>query len=153
MIEMRANLWVLADDMPEAALAVTTNGIVRRDGCLVMGKGIALQFAQRYPDLPLLLAGHVKQHGNTPCFVDYPSGPTVVSLPTKNHWRDPSPVELILRSVRAIAESMPHADKTCVIATRPGCGNGGLDWGATVRPALLQLESDLDRELPFIFVH
>lgn len=54
------------------------------------------------------------------------------TLPTKEHWRDPSTVARIeqsLAELRAVTAGMR------VALPRPGCSNGGLSWDA-VRPLI-----------------
>ncbi len=125
-------------------LSVTTNGIVRRDGQLVMGAGIALTFAKRYPGLATMLGNHVRIHGNTPTLVKIPTlsatvSTSVLSLPTKNHWKDPSSVDLVIKSMNRASELAKSSGFDCIVSTRPGCGLGTLSWEADVRPNLVRL--------------
>ena len=45
-------------------IVVTTNGTVRRDGCAVMGAGVAKEAKERYPNFPFELGYRLKEHGN-----------------------------------------------------------------------------------------
>lgn len=124
MKEKTGNIWDTDCDV----IAITTNGEVKKNGELVMGKGIALQAKQRYPDLPKILGDFVSTMGNIPEIVydtDL-SKRIIVSLPTKNHWRDKSDIELIKKSLLSI-EFMLDPPITIAIP-RPGCSNGGLNW-------------------------
>ena len=84
------------------AICVTTNGIVKANGELVMGAGIAKQFAERYPGLALYLGIRVTHKGNQ-VIGTRPEGAGsiwVFSFPTKHHWRDQSDITLIQQSAK-----------------------------------------------------
>jgi len=119
MIEQVGNMWYSCCDY----VAVTTNNQIKRNGCLVMGAGVAKQAALRFPELPRLLAEHVSKNGNVPAVFDKMG---IVTFPTKYNWRNPSDIELIRESAQTLVNIIP-ADKT-VAMSRPGCGNGNLEW-------------------------
>ncbi|WP_425359321.1 macro domain-containing protein, partial [Escherichia coli] len=59
----------------------------------------------------------------------------VISLATKDHWRDPSRLEWIKTGLETLTRVV-HEKQISSIAIPPlGCGNGGLKW-ATVRPMI-----------------
>lgn len=62
MRECRGNLWRFHRD--GAWIVVPTNGLVRRDGYAVMGRGVAAQAAQRFPTLQATLGGLLMSRGN-----------------------------------------------------------------------------------------
>ncbi len=118
-------------------ICVTTNGVVKKDGALVMGKGVALNFANKFPTMAEKLGQLVKANGNhvyslgSLVPIDDPSiSYTVVSFPTKAHWRDNSTVALVTKSaaeLKALADSQAWPGP--IYLPVPGCGNGGLNWG------------------------
>jgi len=135
------------------AICVTTNGVVKSNGELVMGAGIAKQFAERYPGLAKALGDHISTYGNRVCHIGHrPSinqlkadptlkGWDIFSFPTKHHWRDPSDLKLIAQSARTLVLGLdkfwPEYKK--IILPRPGCGLGGLKWAdvkAVIEPIL-----------------
>lgn len=128
MIEKIGNIW----DFPADATCVTTNGIVKKNGDLVMGAGIALEAKLKYPILPTILGGLVKSFGNH-CF--HIPKLKIISFPTKNHFKDNSTLELIEESA-SILKSLTDMDKLNIVALpRPGCGLGNLKW-ENVKPIL-----------------
>lgn len=128
MIEVVEDLWSPYFEWR----AITTNGIVRRDGALVMGRGVALQAAQRYPDLPKRLGGLRRFKGNVPAAIpEY----GIVTFPVKHHWRDKADLDLLRRSAEVIRMLWDAYAYGPVAIPRPGCGNGGLTWNQ-VRPIL-----------------
>ncbi len=60
MKETQGNIW----EIPCKFRVITTNGQVRKDGRLVMGKGIALQARERFPGIDVILGDMVNLHGN-----------------------------------------------------------------------------------------
>lgn len=123
-------------------LCVTTNGIVNAHGLLIMGKGLALEAAQRFPGLRANWGELVRALGNRP--FAYPPG-RLISFPTKHHWRDPSDLTLIRASAESLMLWWPYVASSFTIASKQilpiclpkvGCGNGGLDWKSQVCPAL-----------------
>ena len=99
----------------------------------VMGKGLALQFKQRFPAnfdayraacrRRALFPGsiHVFDTGNaSPHFV--------LNFPTKVHWRDRSHILDIDRGLRSLPDIIQHADIASIAIPPIGCGLGGLPW-------------------------
>lgn len=123
-------------------VCVTTNGVVNSAGLLIMGKGVALEAAERFPGLRRLLGEKVLQHGNAPVLCPFER---VISFPTKHHWKDPSDPELIRSSTEGLKKCWPIVrDLATMAGVQPlpiclpkvGCGNGGLDWNIQVLPLL-----------------
>lgn len=145
MIEATVDLWAEEAD----ARCITTNGIVN-NGSLVMGGGTALQAKERYPLFPEIAGDFVIRWGNRVHHLWVPradrSGDDhFFTFPTKNHYRDPSDMELIEASAR---ELMQYLDKhiSCqrykkVLLPRPGVGLGGLKW-EDVKPVIEPILDD-----------
>lgn len=120
---VKGNLWNFHG--ANAPVCFTTNGMIKKNGELVMGKGIALQTKQRYPDVPLRLGQAVKAWGNQPFyFRDH----NIISFPTKHDWRQPSDFDLIRESTINLRILTDYYSFGAVYLTPPGCGNGGLNW-------------------------
>ena len=125
MLVARGNIWSYEADW----VVVTTNGIVKKNGEAVMGRGVARQAKDRFPNLARRLAHVLKRRGNhIAIFEDI----KIVTFPTKHNWKDSSSLELIDQSCVEIA-SLPY-DATFVMP-KPGCGLGNLTWNQ-VRPIL-----------------
>lgn len=133
MLEIKGDFWAEAPKYD--VLCVTTNGIVKSDGRLAMGAGIALDFRNRFPDLDLDLGDYVSRNGNHVFlkYWDHEVGLNrwIASFPTKHNFRYRSELPLIKRSAQELVRVV---DKFCpaskVLLTRPGCGMGGLTWSA-----------------------
>lgn len=134
MKESTGNLW----NYHEAGfwIAITTNGVVKRDGSAVMGRGVALQARHRFPRLAYELGTQIQQSGNRVfAFPQY----RLYTLPVKHQWWEKADVDLIIASCHQLAVLVPPDQ--VVYLVRPGCGNGGLAWEA-VRPAIADILDD-----------
>lgn len=120
MKEDSGNLWTYDAEFR----VITTNGDVTKNG-LVMGAGVALQAKRRFPDLPKRLGWLVTESGNQPYYFEREG---IITLPTKHHWRNPSTIELIVSSIWKLVTLVDDLEITSVVMTRPGCGNGQLQW-------------------------
>ena len=92
-------------------LVFTSNGVVKRNGALVMGRGIAKLVRDFYPGIDRVFGRRVKTYGNRPFIVKIegkasPSPRFVMSFPTKHHWRDRSSLELIRESRKKAVEEL-----------------------------------------------
>jgi len=133
MKRRQGDMW---EDVQADAVCVTTNGIVGKGGRAIMGAGVALQARKRYRNLPRVLGSRLSCYGNHVFLLRKREGePCIVSLPTKEHWKDPSSLELIDRSCRQLRNMTDDKGWKRVCVPRPGCNNGGLDW-KDVRPIL-----------------
>jgi len=129
-------------------VCIPTNGVVNRQGLLVMGKGLAWDAAKRFPGLRSNWGELVAALGNQP--FAYPPG-QLISFPTKHHWVNPSDLSLIRSSAKNLTLWWPHVASSYTMASKEplpiclpkvGCGNGGLDWETQVRPILSELLDD-----------
>ena len=131
------DLW----SYPADVRCVTTNGVVKVNGELVMGAGVAKQAAALYPSLAKYLGDQVRRHGNVPfVYGTYASTRGLVcSFPTKEHWQEPSKLSLIAHSAQALVKLTDEWGWQTVVMPPPGCGRGGLTWtmvGPVLKPIL-----------------
>ena len=153
MQEMAIDLW---DAYNRGHMCcITINGYVRKDGQAVMGRGIALQARRRFPGIAHRLGTQLGILGNhvqfvAPRLLGFPvkpvqgtsNGANVVAHMCKKFppgstvpgWAmlaDPCIIERSLLEVATMREPYGWGD---VFLPRPGCGAGGLDWEAQVKP-------------------
>lgn len=120
-------------------IAVTTNGSVRRDGCAVMGRGLAFQAARRFPYLARLLGERLRLSGNNVYIFE---SERIITFPVKHEWHMKADLELISKSARQLAELIKiHPEIAPVYMTKPGCGNGRRTWDE-VRPIIEPVLAD-----------
>lgn len=133
MLEEYGNFWEIMADYR----CITTNGILRKNGNAIMGKGIALEARRRCPDLEITLGKLIKMYGNHV----FRLGNGLISFPTKWHWREDSDIELIKRSAQELVFLLKNDPAKRVLLTRPGCGSGNLHWSG-VKPFIQNILSD-----------
>ena len=122
MKEIKGNIW---DFHSDGVVAITTNGIVKKDGTLVMGKGIALQASDKFPGLAKELGHLVSEYGNRPFYF---SEFKILTIPVKNNYKDDADIDLIKRSCRLLPHFADYWKLEKIYMVRPGCGFGGLKW-------------------------
>lgn len=114
-------------------LLITTNGVVKNNGDLVMGAGLAKEAVNKFKELnlPKILGIRVSKNGNIPSVINT-NNPLLklISFPTKNNWKDNSKISLIENSMKHLVNIIYHENfKNYIIITgRPGCSLGGLNW-------------------------
>jgi len=152
------NLWA----MHEAGwhIVIPTNLYAKADGQAVMGRGIALQAAQKWPDLKMWygyhLTGHIRQtpEGRNPRMEDINEADLLaidnerrlICLPVKTSWNQGARKGLIRSSLACLATMMtkPALQNASVAIPRIGSGNGLLDWEADVKPLVREFLVSLD---------
>jgi O-acetyl-ADP-ribose deacetylase (regulator of RNase III) len=117
------------------AIVCPTNGVVKKNGELVMGGGLAKQFKDRFPYIPLVWGQKVQEHGNHVYIYKQDDLPDLFSFPSKQHWREMSNIRLIERSAYELTEWVNKVEYESVLVPKIGCGLGGLTWGE-VKPVL-----------------
>ena len=115
-----------------------------------MGKGIAKQFKERFPDnfqqYKTACASNEVQIGKLFCTYDHESKRTIINFPTKKHWQNPSQLEWIEQGLSALRNYLENMGTSIAIPPL-GCGNGGLDWHTQVQPLVHQYLADLDMDI------
>lgn len=107
----------------------------------VMGKGLALQFKQRFPANFEAYAvachrGEVKIGGMFVVETGQPTGPRfIINFPTKEHWRNPSQLEYVRTGLVALVKEVRSRAIRSLAIPPLGCGNGGLAW-SNVQPLI-----------------
>jgi O-acetyl-ADP-ribose deacetylase (regulator of RNase III) len=121
---LRGNL--LEDDAQALVNTVNTVG--------VMGKGIALQFKQRFQVNFVAYAQACKlgQVQTGRMFVTEPGELTsprwVVNFSTKQHWRDPSRLESVVDGLQDLRTFLVSHEVQSIALPALGAGLGGLSW-------------------------
>lgn len=136
MKEIYGNAWDLFDSGQFDVLFITTNGTIKKNGEGVMGRGIAAEAKNRYPDLPAELGDWLKILGNKPSVLkvigQHSSSPTfLMSFPVKHNWYEQADIELIKASCEFLTKRFfigPSYEDWKFLLPRPGCGNGHLNW-------------------------
>ena len=116
-------------------LKADAEAIVNTVNCVgVMGKGIALQFKQAYPE-NFHAYKHACDTGTVrpgSVFV-YPTGSMlnpkyIINFPTKTHWKGKSKIEHIEAGLQALVKEIKRRNIRSIAVPPLGCGNGRLQW-------------------------
>jgi O-acetyl-ADP-ribose deacetylase (regulator of RNase III) len=133
-------------DAPTDALVNTVNTVG------VMGKGIALQFKNRFPNnyKAYLQACKSKSFNVGELLVieegDLTHKKIIINFPTKAHWRADSKYEYIESGLAQLRKLILEMDIKSIALPPLGCGNGGLDW-KEVEPMIHRHLDDLPTEV------
>ena len=106
-----------------------------------MGAGLAKTVATTFPDcVPAyradLRSGRLR--AGTVTAWQAPAGNYILQVPTKHHWKNPSPLDLVQASIRALFPLCESLSLDSIHIVRLGCGLGGLDWYNQVKPYLIE---------------
>ena len=116
-------------------LEADVEALVNTVNCVgVMGKGIALQFKQAFPENYRAYARACRDGEVEPgrMFVFHTGLMTnprmIINFPTKRHWRGRSCMEDIESGLAALVEVLCTSGVRSIGIPPLGCGNGGLAW-------------------------
>jgi O-acetyl-ADP-ribose deacetylase (regulator of RNase III) len=138
-------------------LAEKTEALVNTVNCVgVMGKGIALQFKQAFPENfrqyeKACRGGQVKLGEMFIVATEsifYPR--YIINFPTKNHWRGKSQIADIQKGLKSLISEVKKLGITSIAIPPLGCGNGGLNW-ADVQPLIESAFTDLPEVQVIVF--
>lgn len=122
------SIQVTTGDMFESGAQTLVN-TVNTEG--VMGKGIALQFRKRFPDM---YEDYVRrcERGEVelgrPYIYKERLYPWIINFPTKTYWRSISRLEDIVQGLDYLREHYREWGVTSLAVPPLGCGEGGLEW-------------------------
>ncbi len=114
----------------------------------VMGKGLALSFKERYPDMFRVYQEECrtgKLHIGRPTLYKA-STPWILNFPTKDHWRFPSKPEYLEKGLEYLIANYKKAGITSIAFPKLGTENGKLSWDE-VGPLMAKYLSQLDIEV------
>lgn len=137
MLEVRGNVWEVYSSYD--AFCITTNGVVKRDGGCVMGRGIAREAKERFPGIDLVLGRSIKLNGNRVVALGKVQGKYLCSFPVKHKWNECADLKLIELSVTQLIALADKYKWERVLLPRPGVGNGKLSW-ELVKPIVERLD-------------
>lgn len=118
----------------------------------VMGKGIAKQFKDIYPEMFRQYQTYCERNllDIGKLWIYKTPHKWILNFPTKKHWRAPSKVEYIELGLQKFVETYVDRDIHSISFPLLGCGNGGLDWETEVKPLMEKYLKDLPID---IFIH
>ena len=119
----------------------------------IMGKGIALDFKKRYPEMfneyklactpgqyrCLEFGGDLWLYS----YIDLYKPKKILCFATKEHWMYPSKLEWIERGLQKFVEDYKYWGITSIAFPKLGCNNGKLNWEKDVKPLMEKYLNDL----------
>lgn len=116
---------------------ITTNPIIRKDGAVVMGRGIAKEAATRFPQLPYEFGRMVKfmtiqdvsrkTMWSSIGVIGQYDLQNIGFFMVKNHWKQPAELDIIRRSADELKNSPFTRQYKRIDLNFPGIGNGKLN--------------------------
>jgi len=116
-------------------LLENAEALINTVNCIgIMGRGIALQFKNAFPENFKAYAKACKKHEVQPgkMFVfetEQLTNPRyIINFPTKRHWRGKSRIEDIEEGLKALVDTINKYNIRSIAIPPLGSGLGGLDW-------------------------
>jgi hypothetical protein len=128
MLEESGDFWLIEGDYR----CINTNAFLKK-GSAVMGKGIALQAARKYPGLGIILGKLIQINGNHVFHL----GNGLISFPTKWNFRDID-VELIKQSSQELIILLQDDPAKRILIERP---EDGIQW-TRIKPVIQKILRD-----------
>ena len=111
----------------------------------VMGKGIALGFRKRFPEMYedyVRRCEHREVQLRRPYIYRQLTPPNIINFPTKDHWRSVSKLDDIVEGLKYLEAHISEWGVTSLAVPPLGCGEGKLEW-RVVGPTLYRRLRDL----------
>lgn len=138
-------------------LNADADALVNTVNCVgVMGKGIALQFKQAFPENFNAYAAACRGGDVLPgrMFIHETKGLVgpkwIINFPTKKHWKGKSRLADIETGLRSLVADVRRLGIRSIAVPPLGCGNGGLEW-TEVRPLIVRAFAELPDVRAIVF--
>lgn len=112
----------------------------------IMGKGIALEFKKRFPEMFKDYVERCERRDvklGVPYLYKTLFPPQIINFPTKDHWKSLSRITDIERGLQHLFSHYKEWEVTSLAIPPLGCGNGQLEWKA-VGPLIYRYASQMD---------
>jgi len=121
--------------------------IVNTVNCVgVMGKGVALEFKKRFPEMFEDYERRCQRHEvklGRPYLFKRLIPPWILNFPTKDHWRSVANLGAIVEGLKFLLQHYKEWEITSLAVPPLGCGQGQLEW-RVVGPTLYRHLSKMD---------
>ena len=121
----------------------------------IMGKGIALEFKERFPDMfkdYIERCERKEVKPGVPYLFKTLFPPQIVNFPTKDHWKSLSRVADVERGLQHLLDHYKEWGITSLAIPPLGCGNGQLEWrvvGPLIYRYLRQMDIPIEMYAPY----
>jgi len=147
---------VLVGDLFESKAQTWVNTI----NCVgVMGKGVALEFKNRFPDM---YEDYVTRCKRGEVKLGYPYlfkrlvPPWILNFPTKDHWRSVANLKSIIEGLKYLLSHYKDWRIQSLAIPPLGCGQGQLEWrivGPTLYRLLSKIDIPIELYAPYVTPH
>ncbi|MCK5219764.1 macro domain-containing protein, partial [bacterium] len=121
----------------------------------IMGKGVALEFKKRFPDMfkdYAALCAQDKVRLRRPYLFRNLLSPWILNFPTKDHWRSLTKLKDIEAGLEYLLQNYREWGVTSLAVPPLGCGHGQLEWrivAPTLFRCLQRLEIPVELYAPY----
>jgi hypothetical protein len=133
----KGNIWT-SRRQEYSWMAITTNSVIKPDGTLVMGAGIAKEALEYYPGIDKIFGEKISKICKPLGFYGCVAIPNrrILALQTKYNFKDKSTIELVKRSIHRLVDVIDFTkiynidfsyQELIVHIPFPGIGYGGLN--------------------------
>lgn len=126
---------------------ITGNSYIKNDGCLAMGKGIALETKERFPGIDKIFGKMIITKCGHLGVYNLINSNRLYLLQTKIQYWDLSPIKLIFDSVEKLKTIIKISDnqinKQIINMVFPGIGYGGLSKDEVYNTCLVGLPDNV----------
>jgi len=114
----------------------------------VMGKGLALQFKNKYPNMFVSYKKICKQNLLTvgKLQIIKEGNKRILNFPTKKHWKEKSEYEYIKIGLKKLKNNYKKLEISSIAIPMIGTGEGGLDKKEVIK-IIKEILSDTDMEI------
>lgn len=130
--------------------------IVNTVNCVgVMGKGVALEFKKRFPEMFEDYERRCQRHEvklGRPYLFKRLIPPWILNFPTKDHWRSVANLGAIVAGLKYLLQHYKEWEITSLAVPPLGCGQGQLEWrvvGPTLYRYLSKIEISVELYAPY----
>jgi uncharacterized protein YwgA/O-acetyl-ADP-ribose deacetylase (regulator of RNase III) len=136
-------IHVLSGDLFDSRAQTWVNTV----NCVgVMGKGVALGFKERFPEMFIDYEQRCKRGEvrlGEPYLYKQLVEPWILNFPTKHHWRQVANLNDIIAGLQYLKSKYKEWEITSLAVPPLGCGNGQLEW-RVVGPTLYRHLQEFD---------
>jgi hypothetical protein len=130
MVLLKGNMWDVYEESD--LFCITTNSYVTGSGHLVMGRGIAEEAAEKFPELPAAFGSLILDYARDSStkinyYLVHHVALHMAAFQVKYHYRHPARIELIKGATKKLSQMARERPTWRFDLNFPGVGYGGLE--------------------------
>jgi len=108
-------------------IVIPTNRTIKKDGSLVMGKGLAYQCKNKFENIEYQWGAQITQSCEIIPQIFYDAR-RLIYFPVKYNWWEKADLDLIRHSIIELKSLLIEGIVEKIAIPKVGCGNGQLNW-------------------------